>query len=1362
MLADHKLEGLASRDALSALSEKIDNVLQDFEKSKKKESWFGGLCVDSIMAFNLLSFITILLECVFLLTSYFTLPKESVTSLPGLLDAKHSRHKIEKVSFPALRDYHYHYNWRAEYMAGWSETICWKEENYPHLHMPLSPCITLQWTIRDGKLVNLPWALLVEGDTVLLRPGQEVPGHCSQLKKSGADEQGDGKRSLHFGDIYSPLPMEKKIDMYNVPKLRQPLEANPYIMLETPYLEHLRHSLSRGHLRPKSAYEDEQHLIWITCIHTFAIPIVAIGVAVINLVRLNYAAEWSGELIEILLLYPALCTIPLLPLMFPMVWIALNMVGMSRNGAEESQTQSRGDVFEDIEALKEFNAPYKLDKQLLLHTLYQLSLGKDGQLWLSSNLLHVLASLSALCCVDKKGILSWPNPTADKVFFFNGLRKSLHEHVHQEHREREGAAHLHRLSDVRGDLRPEVLDMTHDPHTPFQLHFDDPSWKQHLSSLKPLGLSILLNTCNEATRDHYMQFCSHITWEALHNENLVPVINRRKEEDMQEELVRSNRLAKSLAYTKLKFPFPHMVAVVVKDLPSGMNQLMSQGTADIILDSCSDVWDGKDLFPLTNNLRKKILDFYHRSSLTAYCTAFAYRPMMTHLSPTVCMQYLELPADGRLPKTLASPAPSASVPWENITGQGRLKTLLGQHVSTGMVAPSCISTMQFLSLALDSLLCTNDGELDEVDDAEGCARAQQKQIFLGIVTMQYQARLEAVRLIEVLDRACIRFVHFSKENELRSRVFSEKMGLESGWNCHISLLSDRHRVVLEEKKMKSYSAPGDLNFEPSTVPFDPRPTVHLDNEDSSNHMYLHPPEKPRKRCESEVMRRSLRYIDNPVPIESSEDEGLLLNNSHESIIGSNLSSSESISHLSESSERSAPVPFDMSNRAKLPRGIEAIRPHLSQVDNVPLQVSLFTDCTAEACKEMLSIMQEYGQVVCVVGSTASIHNTDVFLQADAAYALSLDSLLGVVPLYPQVCMKIPSYQVPAKESEPPPTEVSHALTSLPCALNFHVGDSLPLSFLILEARAWMQGTRNCLQLWLTASISLALLQVISAVILLPPILSPAHVCWLSLVIIPIQCIPLALKWSPDQNLITEPMAKLQLHLNSELLKYILWCYGAKFLPSIIILVFVFTLTLSSFCEGLFSHCNLVYPEDSTHPWGGWSYGVSAIGLLIAQNYVTCLFVFYMGLSLFHGSIILMIIRVSHSEILSFLFVALISACFVHRMENVWHRSPLSSRAWVICSMIRFSLQWFYHLFPTRKPRHKEIVLYSTAEIFISKDAEVVIPGIPLFSWLLGFIWPLPLIAFNEAFKRHEIKVNVRYLKRARLAFGTKLGMNSPF
>ena len=49
--------------------------------------------------------------------------------------------------------------------------------------------------------------------------------------------------------------------------------------------------------------------------------------------------------------------------------------------------------------------------------------------------------------------------------------------------------------------------------------------------------------------------------------------------------------------------------------------------------------------------------------------------------------------------------------------------------------------------------------------------------------------------------------------------------------------------------------------------------------------------------------------------------------------------------------------YDMSNRAQLPRGIENIRPHLETMDNVPLLVSLFTDCVPSTTKEMLKIMQ---------------------------------------------------------------------------------------------------------------------------------------------------------------------------------------------------------------------------------------------------------------------------------------------------------------------------------------------------------------------------------------------------------------------
>ncbi len=56
-------------------------------------------------------------------------------------------------------------------------------------------------------------------------------------------------------------------------------------------------------------------------------------------------------------------------------------------------------------------------------------------------------------------------------------------------------------------------------------------------------------------------------------------------------------------------------------------------------------------------------------------------------------------------------------------------------------------------------------------------RAQCGQIFIGMVAMNYQAKSDVVALIENLDHACIRFVHFSRDQELRSRVSIQRQGL---------------------------------------------------------------------------------------------------------------------------------------------------------------------------------------------------------------------------------------------------------------------------------------------------------------------------------------------------------------------------------------------------------------------------------------------------------------------------------------------------------------------------------------------------------------------------------------------------------
>ena len=71
--------------------------------------------------------------------------------------------------------------WILDSLEEWKDECDWKPEHYPHIHNPQSPSITLQATLRDGNIVNLPWALLVQGDVIILRPGQPAPGRCRNV-----------------------------------------------------------------------------------------------------------------------------------------------------------------------------------------------------------------------------------------------------------------------------------------------------------------------------------------------------------------------------------------------------------------------------------------------------------------------------------------------------------------------------------------------------------------------------------------------------------------------------------------------------------------------------------------------------------------------------------------------------------------------------------------------------------------------------------------------------------------------------------------------------------------------------------------------------------------------------------------------------------------------------------------------------------------------------------------------------------------------------------------------------------------------------------------------------------------------------
>lgn len=110
-------------------------------------------------------------------------------------------------------------------------------------------------------------------------------------------------------------------------------------------------------------------------------------------------------------------------------------------------------------------------------------LEREETLHRSQKVLDILASTTALCCVDKKGILSWPNPTADKLFFFRTVpgqhpeESSTSSEKPRDPQRRKSSASL---PSIPMTTIAEVLDITVDSNN--ELHFDDTHWENYLGT----------------------------------------------------------------------------------------------------------------------------------------------------------------------------------------------------------------------------------------------------------------------------------------------------------------------------------------------------------------------------------------------------------------------------------------------------------------------------------------------------------------------------------------------------------------------------------------------------------------------------------------------------------------------------------------------------------------------------------------------------------------------------------------------------------------------------------------------------------------------------------------------------------------
>lgn len=65
------------------------------------------------------------------------------------------------------------------------------------------------------------------------------------------------------------------------------------------------------------------------------------------------------------------------------------------------------------------------------------------------------------------------------------------------------------------DYHLEMLSLSQDQQNPSCIQFDDSNWQLHLTSLKPLGLNVLLNLCDAGVTERLCRFSDHLCNVAL-------------------------------------------------------------------------------------------------------------------------------------------------------------------------------------------------------------------------------------------------------------------------------------------------------------------------------------------------------------------------------------------------------------------------------------------------------------------------------------------------------------------------------------------------------------------------------------------------------------------------------------------------------------------------------------------------------------------------------------------------------------------------------------------------------------------------------------------------------------------------------
>lgn len=1140
-------------------------------------------------------------------------------------------------------------------------------------------------TVRDGVVVHVPNNLLVEGDVVHLGPDRPAPATLVPIVEKEEHIKAVGNslgRTIEEGKKI-PFDLFEK-DSTSISKVG-PMNKL-FKVTKSPFTRQLKGILNMKHT---ISLLNNEISFAMKCLF-YAFVFIILGSAfLLNVIRYASLPDDFSTWSQMLLTQTVYVVLPVLFFHFPLFRACVNAYGTA-SVVQLCDSYSRGSG-ESVLKRRGINAVARFFQILWSPFHY------SG--W---RLFHIFGSTTILCCVDKEYVLCHPRPVPDKVFFLNCQKENEKKIGHSfpapvmEEEEEEGlqedsrtdvfdhgkspsspaptkqlSSTMNTLNDVKGktpldenplnseetsslhvtfkgisrsstsldqdvNINTEILGLSSRLEDPGEIFFDDINWMDFLDSIKTVGfsgvsMSHLVQQFNFTTAETLSSsllqdlqatdcLCSlgkeiGVTDYAINTfeptyKSILSVSPYFSLESMHGSHSNSkvSQLWTSAHSDRANDSLLYMFTALFKVAGSSNYQLITRSHSEFALACCQDFWNGNDIIPLSQQERRRIRDFFARRSLLAHAVVLSYNPFLESDSAklpdhtTLLVPYSHL-------LTHEDDTPVASLEATTVSGEPKVS-----------YTPS---------------------ELFQV---------QCGQIFLGVVSLQHQPYQDVVSLVEGLGKAGIRFVHFSAESELRENVFSERMGLETGWNCHISLAS--------------HSA--GKSSDTDTLNSDSDHSLSRSSSDSSFGNY---------------MQGKTSYI-----------------------------------------------------RAKLPRGVENIRPHIKNVDNVPLLVPLFTDCRPDGIQDMIQIMQENGEVVAAIGNAWNGQNMTTFAQAD----VSLGLVPGEVGLkcLADMCSdnwtgKPGAYQGSGLKAGLSAIDLATELNTLTCQIVLPRHAEVSVMEIISTSRHFLSCARHSLLFSLGLSVVLALLLLLATVFFLPPPLSGSQLFHFLLFTIPALAVwMLAVKMDPAVKNVVLDKNKV---LWAEKWRFIIY-FAVSFFPTSIMSVLIFGLSVYGLCVGLVVNSSLPNENGTCHlllgdrnqssPWNGWD-GAYKPELLIAQ-----------GLNAVFLS----------------LCAAVFSLRFLHRTAPIWR-------------LYRFVPLFQFTILPIIPALH---IIHALGAYFVAMETQeqsaqrAQLGDVPWYVWVLGVAWLIALCPILELTKRHDGKLLRKSQRFLRLEFETKLGMNSPF